>query len=477
MTVDTVQKLYEDAGQAHLFYHLNRLSPEEREEFMSNLASVADNVSIESLFTKYQEALDQLNHSKTHPGDIRPLPAKSYESIIGKDDLRKKYASIGLKAIKNNEVAVILMAGGQGTRLGSTKPKGCYDIGLPSHKSLFRIQAEKLLTLQKLAGSGPIHWYIMTSKPTRQDTEAFFAKYNYFGLNREQIHFFNQGILPALDLEGKNLLLESPTSLVEAPNGNGGLYLAMRKNNILGDMKSRGIKHVYAYCVDNVLSKIADPVFVGYAIAHDFELATKVVRKRDAHEPVGLIASKDNKPCVIEYSEISTELAEARDENDPTLLKLRAANIVNHYYSVKLLERELDNWCEHLIWHLAKKKISYYDNVNDEFRKPAGNPTGIKLEHFIFDVFPLIPLDRFGCLEVDRNEEFSPLKNGPGSKTDNPETSRQSYLKLGTEWLKRAGALVDDSVLVEVSNTLSYGGENLEQFKGVKFDQDGEVLD
>ena len=107
---------------------------------MSNLASVADNVSIESLFTKYQEALDQLNQSKNHPGDIRPLPAKSYESIIGKDNLRKKYASIGLKAIKNNEVAVILMAGGQGTRLGSTKPKGCYDIGLPSHKSLFRIQ-------------------------------------------------------------------------------------------------------------------------------------------------------------------------------------------------------------------------------------------------------------------------------------------------------------------------------------------------
>lgn len=408
------------------------------------------------------------------PEGIEPLPAHSYESIIGETKKEEEYREIGLQALKQGEVGVVLMAGGQGTRLGSSQPKGCYDIGLPSKKSLFQIQAEKLLRLQQIVqGSKPISWYIMTSKPTRAATEGFFRENGYFGLDAKQIIFFNQGTLPAFDLQGRNLLLNSPTELVESPDGNGGLYRALKDNGILEDMIQKNIKHIHMYCVDNVLVKVADPVFIGFAIKNGFELATKAVRKRDASESVGLIASNAGAPCVVEYSEISKEMTEARDEDG--LLKFRAANIVNHYYSVDLLKRELGNWCASMPYHIAKKKIPVYDNVNDSYQKPT-EPNGIKLEQFIFDVFPYVPLGKFGCLEVDRSSEFSPLKNAPGTANDNPETSRAAFLNLGTSWLTAAGAKVSSGVLVEVPGTLSYGGESLEKYRGQSFDENLAIL-
>lgn len=407
---------------------------------------------------------------------IQPLSGSSYETVIGNKSKSMKYNKIGLEAIKKGEVAVILMAGGQGTRLGSSAPKGCYDIGLPSHKSLFQIQAEKLGCLQKLAmSSHPIAWYIMTSKQTRPATEKFFRNNDYFGLQESQVTFFNQGTLPALDLSGDKLFLGSKTELVESPDGNGGLYRAIKENSLLEDFNARGIKHIHMYCVDNVLVKIADPVFIGYAISNGFRLATKAVRKRDAHESVGIIATKNDHPCVIEYSEISKELAEAVDDSTD-LLVLRAANIVNHYYSVDLLNEKLDSWINSLPYHIAKKKIPYYDNVKDEYIQPT-NPNGIKLEQFIFDVFPTIPISEFGCLEVDRLQEFSPLKNASGTANDNPDTARVAYLELGTSWLKDAGAQVTDDVLVEVSSRRSYAGENLEHFKNTVFNSSGAIVD
>lgn len=470
-----LRKLYEDAGQSQLFDHWKALSAEDQQAFLKNLESVAKRTSPQKLIADCQAALSLSETNASVSTQIEPLPATSYQSVIGNDKARKSYWDLGLDAIVKGEVAVILMAGGQGTRLGSSQPKGCYDIGLPSGKSLFQIQAEKILRLQDLSGTEhPIPWYVMTSIPTRAATEEFFAKQNFFGLKSSQITFFNQGTLPAFDLEGQKLLLGSPTELVASPDGNGGLYRAMKDNDLLSDFKAKGIKHVYMYCVDNVLSKLADPVFIGFAIKHKFELATKAVRKRDAHESVGLIATKQSKPCVIEYSEISKELAEAQDSNG--LLKFRAGNIVNHYYSVELLQRELDNWCANLPYHVARKKIPVYDNKTGQFSKPS-SPNGIKLEQFIFDVFPTVPLDKFGCLEVERAEEFAPLKNGPGSSNDNPETSRAAYLTLGTSWLKAVGAKVDKGVEIEVSGRTSYSGENLSQYDGKTFDKNGIVIE
>lgn len=476
MTFETVEQLYKDAGQEQLFQHVDKLSPQDKDILYQNLKKVAQREPPAVLIKDCQDAI-KLHESNAAVGSdsIKPLPESSYHSIIDDDpETISQYHQLGKDAISRGEVAIILMAGGQGTRLGAVSPKGCYDIELPSHKSLFQIQSEKILTLQKLCNNCIIPWYIMTSAPTRKETENFFQLNNYFNLQKDQIVFFNQGTLPAFSQDGKRLLLSSPTELVQSPDGNGGLYRSLNDNNIVQDFQKRGIKHIYVYCVDNVLSKLADPIFIGYAIKHGFQLATKAVRKRDAHEPVGLIATRNDRPCVIEYSEISKELAES--VNEQGLLRFRAGNIVNHYYHIDILQKSLKSWYSNIPYHVANKKIACYDNINDKYIKPE-EPNGIKLEQFIFDVFPTVPLTKFGCLEVERIKEFSPLKNGPGSKVDNPETSRLAYLKLGTQWLKNAGAIIKDDVLVEVSNTLSYEGENLEQFKGKSFKENGIYLE
>ncbi|SCU97020.1 LAFA_0G09340g1_1 [Lachancea sp. 'fantastica'] len=465
----SILDLYKANGQSDLFKHWNDLIDAEKQQFERNLDEIATKNDPQTLLKDCQEAIELSSENSNETEPIVPLPSTSYESCVGQPELEQKYRDIGLKELADGSVAVILMAGGQGTRLGSSQPKGCYDIGLPSKKSLFQIQAEKLLSLQRISNSPrPIPWYIMTSKPTRNATEQFFRKNNYFGLSEDQITFFNQGTLPAFDLEGKHLLLESPTQLVESPDGNGGLYRAIKDNGILQDLVEKKIKHVHMYCVDNVLVKPADPVFVGFALNREFDVATKSVRKRDASESVGLIASKGGAPCVAEYSEISKEKAEATDEDG--LLSLRAANIVNHYYSVDILKRELDKWCSSMPYHIAKKKIPVYDNNTKSILKPT-QPNGIKLEQFIFDVFPYVPMEKFGCLEVDRTSEFSPLKNAPGTANDNPETSRAAYLELGTKWLKAAGAHVGARSLVEIPGTITYAGENLEKYKGQAFDE------
>ena len=233
------------------------------------------------------------------------------------------------------------MAGGQGTRLGSSDPKGCFDIDLPSKKSLFQLQAERIYKIQDLARKysgldtpAAVPWYVMTSGPTRKPTEKFFQEHDYFGLPKENIIIFEQGVLPCISNEGK-ILMESKSKAAVAPDGNGGIYQALLLSEARTDMRKRGIEHIHAYCVDNCLVKVADPVFLGFAATKDVDIATKVVRKRAAKEPVGLIVQKDEKPDVVEYSEIDKEMAEATDSGDR--LKFRAANIVNHYYSFRFI--------------------------------------------------------------------------------------------------------------------------------------------
>lgn len=182
-------------------------------------------------------------------------------------------------------------------------------------------------------------------------------------------------------------------------------------------MNKRGIRHVHAYCVDNCLVKVADPAFIGFAASKDVDIATKVVRKRNAKESVGLIIQKNGKPDVVEYSEIDAETAEAKDQHNSELLKFRAANIVNHYYSYRFLE-SIPEWAKKLPHHVAKKKIPHTDLESGGTVKPD-KPNGIKLEQFVFDCFPFLPMDKFACMEVRREDEFSPLKNAKGTKYHN----------------------------------------------------------
>src|ERR1700761_563957 len=216
-------------------------------------------------------------------------------------------------------------------------------------------------------------------------------------------------------------------------------------------MNKRGVKHIHAYCVDNCLVRVADPTFIGFAAEKNVDIATKVVRKRNAKESVGLILQKNGKPDVVEYSEIDAETAEAKDPKNSELLKFRAANIVNHYYSFRFLE-SIPDWAHRLPHHVAKKKIPTVDGEGKPV-KPE-KPNGIKLEQFVFDCFPFLSMDKFACMEVKREDEFSPLKNAKGTGEDDPDTSRRDILQQGRRFLEGVGATVtsesDDESGVEV---------------------------
>ncbi|KAA8645572.1 hypothetical protein EYZ11_001803 [Aspergillus tanneri] len=462
-----LQQNYTEAGQGHVFAFVDELKPVEKAQLFHQLSNFNP--------TRINELADKaLNPAQTQDGPVslEPLPDMATASIMDSNpgDIQQWYDE-GLQVVADNKVAVVLMAGGQGTRLGSSAPKGCFDIGLPSQKSLFQIQAERIAKLQQLAekvsGKGAvIPWYVMTSGPTRKPTEEFFQKHNYFGLEKGNVVIFEQGVLPCISNEGK-IMMESKSKVAVAPDGNGGIYQALLAFGVREDMRKRGIQHIHAYCVDNCLVKVADPVFIGFAASKDVDIATKVVRKRNATESVGLILQKNGKPDVVEYSEIDKDTAEAKDPKQPNVLKFRAANIVNHYYSFRFLD-SIETWAHKLPHHVARKKIPCIKPETGEAFKPE-KPNGVKLEQFVFDVFPLIPLNKFACIEVRREDEFSPLKNAKGTGEDDPDTSKQDIMKQGQRWIEKAGGIVvteDDKVGVEVSPLISYGGEGLEFLQG-----------
>ncbi|OAA62759.1 UTP-glucose-1-phosphate uridylyltransferase [Niveomyces insectorum RCEF 264] len=408
---------YAAAGQDQVFAFYDHLPPADQAALVQQLAGF-DPHRISALA---KAALHPASADVAADTSLAPLPDSATASLLDASpaDVDTWYRA-GLDLIARNQVAVVLMAGGQGTRLGSTAPKGCFDIGLPSHKSLFQIQAERIRRLQTLAGGQQhqqqqqqqpvvIPWYIMTSGPTRAATEAFFVANGYFGLDPSNVVFFEQGVLPCLSLDGR-ILLETPGRVAVAPDGNGGLYAALAAAGVLDDLAARGIEHVHAYCVDNCLVRVADPVFLGWAAARDADVATKVVRKRSATEPVGLIVCKGGKPGVVEYSEIDAATAAL--------------------------------WAAALPHHVARKKIPYADAATAGQTVAPTKPNGIKLEQFVFDVFPRVPLARFACLEVRRADEFSPLKNARGTGEDDPDTSRRDVLQQGRRWLEAAGATV-----------------------------------
>ncbi|KAF7799223.1 hypothetical protein EIP86_010455 [Pleurotus ostreatoroseus] len=483
MAIEFLRERYEAAGQGHLFQFWPQLSEQERADLHTQLEAL-DIERVNRIYRKAVGSEDAATQS-TVKDVLEPLPEHAVDSAIGDAAKEREWRSVGLKAIAQGEVGVLLMAGGQGTRLGSSAPKGCYDIGLPSHKSLFQYQAERIARLQtfaaqeygKPAGSVVIPWYVMTSGPTRPETEAFFKRHSYFGLDPANVVFFEQGTLPCLTMDGK-VLLESPSKIAVAPDGNGGVYAALRRpfspsdksRTVLSDMSKRGIKFVHAYCVDNCLVKVADPVFIGYCIKKDADCAAKVVPKAYPTESVGVVGLRGGKYCVLEYSEISKEQAERRDPRTGELA-FRAGNIVNHFYTTRFLE-SVAAFEDDLAFHIARKKIAHVDLATGAQVKPA-KPNGMKLEMFVFDVFPFTK--HFAVLEVARNEEFSPLKNAPGTGSDDPDTSRRDLLAQHRRFLTRAGAQVAEDVEIELSPLVSYAGEGLESVKGKTFTRSGLV--
>jgi len=378
--------------------------------------------------TKFIKALLK----KKDKSSCDPNPFPNVFTVANSKEERKNWNELGFQKISEGKLGLLLLAGGQGTRLGTVNPKGMYNIGLPSGKSLFQIQAERLLKTQELAKTkygkgGVVPWYIMTSDATNALTRKFFSDNNFFGLNSTQVFFFEQEMLPCVTPEGK-VIMESKTKVARAPNGNGGLYYALQKSGALADMEKRGVELVYQYCVDNSLVKMADPVFAGFCFEKNIDCASKVIPKAYPEEPVGVLCCIDNKSEVIEYSEIDPILAQSVDPITGNL-RFNAAHICMNMFSVKFLKEIASNHLQNVPYHIAKKKIPCI-NAQGVTETPKEN-NGWKLESFIFDVFSLAK--NMAAFEVLREEEFSPLKKCTRSKDRFPRDMQTTCIKSSQE--------------------------------------------
>jgi UDP-N-acetylglucosamine/UDP-N-acetylgalactosamine diphosphorylase len=355
----------------------------------------------------------------------------------------------GLAALARGECAAFLVAGGQGTRLGHDGPKGVFDIGLPSKKSLFQLQAERLIRLGTLCGR-PVPWYIMTSRDNHEATTAFFAAHGNFGLAPDQVMFFPQAEFPLTDADGKILLAEKGRVAL-GPNGNGGCFPALKQSGALDDMRRRGVEWVFFYSVDNALVRVCDPEFLGFAQASGLPAASKAVPKAAPDERVGVFCLRDSKPSVIEYSEMTPDQCAARDKDG---LLFGSANIAVHLFRRDFLEQNAD---ADLPWHVAHKKIPHVDASGNPVNPSA--PNAHKFELFMFDLFPRAP--GMAVLNVDRSEEFAPVKNRDGA--DSPATARTLIQDLHRRWALATGIPAESlqGVDVEVSPLTSYAGEAL----------------
>lgn len=392
-------------GQEHLLSNYEKLSNEDKNRLLNDILTI-DFGEISKLYEQTKHKI-KFENCKIEPIEHVDKAKLSNEEI-------QKYSEIGIEQIKKGKLAAMTMAGGQGTRLGHNGPKGTFDLGLDSHKSIFEILCDTLKLARKKYGV-VVPWYIMTSDENNDETVEFFEKNNYFDYPKEAVKFFIQGEMPMINTEGK-ILLNEEGLIKQAGAGHGAIFEAMRKNGIIYEMQNKGIEWVFIGGVDNVLVKMVDPVLIGLSIERNVLAAGKSVVKANPHEKVGVFCKKDGKPSVIEYSEISNELAEAVDEKGELLLG--ESHILCNQFNIKILEELAKN---KLPYHVAFKKATYMDEKGNIISPTE--PNAYKFEAFIFDAFSSIP--EMLVMRVKREEEFAPVKNAEG--VDSPETARKLY--------------------------------------------------
>lgn len=392
-------------GQEHLLQCYESISQEQKNQLLTDILTL--NFSqVKSLYESTKQKPNFENEK------IEPIE-HTVKSELSDGELAK-YTQIGEAAIKAGKLAVVTMAGGQGTRLGHNGPKGTYDLGLDSHKSIFEILCDHIKEAKNKYNIN-IPWYLMTSDENNDDTVAFFEKNNYFGYPKTAVKFFKQGKLPMLDTNGK-ILLDENGMIKQAADGHGGIFEALRKNGILYDMREKGIEWIFIGGVDNVLVKMVDPVFTGLMISQNTLSGGKSLVKASPEEKVGVFCKKNGRPNVIEYTEISKDMAEKQDENGN--LVYGESHILCNQFNIALLEEISKN---KLPYHVAFKKASYLDE-HGNLIEPT-EPNAYKFEAFIFDAFGVA--DNMTVFRVKREEEFAPVKNATG--VDSAESARALY--------------------------------------------------
>lgn len=375
--------------------------------------------------------LRQLYEQRDHgfpvptPEQIKPVPV-----IPADDPANAARRRQGEEALRRGEVAVLVVAGGQGSRLGFDHPKGLFPIGPVSHKTLFQIHAEKVQALGRRHGELP-PFLVMTSPATHEETAAFFAANQYFGLPSDEVHLFCQGTMPALDRATGKLLMEDRDRLFLSPDGHGGTLTALSKSGLRERLRKRGVRHVFYFQVDNPLVKVCDPGLLGRHIETGSEASSKVVFKEQPGEKVGVLAVLDGRCGIVEYSDLPAEWAQERDAAGG--LVFRAGSPAIHAFSLDFLERVTARGGV-LRHHVARKKVPHFDPATGAAVEPP-RENALKFERFIFDALPAA--DRWLVVETRREEEFAPLKNATGA--DSPETVFRLMTRLHAGWLERAG--------------------------------------
>ena len=397
-----IKELIKSKNQKYLMKFLNEEAPAKLESQLENMD---------------WSYIDMIHDKEQKRGKFSPLAAMELSEIEANKD---KYLQTGLEAIKACKVGAILLAGGQGTRLGFDKAKGMYNIGVNKELYIFEQLIHNLMKVTDQAGAW-VPLYVMTSEINHDMTVEFFQEHNYFGYDKDYIKFFVQEMVPAVDFDG-NLLMKSEDSLAMSPNGNGGWYKSMINAGLDKDVKEKGIEWLNVFAVDNVLQQIADPVFVGATIESGRVSGAKVVRKVDPYERVGAMCLEDGKPSIVEYYELTPEMAEAKNPNGS--LQYGFGVILNYIFRVDKLNEIAER---SLPLHIVEKKVPYIDE-NGTAHKPE-TPNAYKFETLILDMVYM--MDNCLSFEVDREKEFAPVKNATG--TDSVESARELLKKNGIE--------------------------------------------
>ena len=408
--MDTIIKEAEEKlkkyKQDSVFKLMNKLEGEKKIALAESILST-DLESVQNVFKTINDKKESASV------EISPMNATVKEKVS--DGERESYYEIGKKVIENNEYAVVTVAGGQGTRLGHNGPKGTYKINtIKGEKSLFEILCETMKDAKKKFGV-TIPWYIMTSDENNDQTVAFFEANNYFGYDKDKINFFKQSKMPVVDTEGK-LLVDENYRIKEASDGHGGIFNSMVKGNVVSELDKAGVKWVFTCGVDNPLVDMVDPYLLGLAITKNCKLATRSLVKTSPSEKIGVICKQNNRVKVIEYSELSEEMANKVNENGDLLFG--ESHVMFNLFSLDAIKKIAN---EKLPYHIAFKKNSYIDE-NGKLVKPE-KPNSYKFESFIFDSFELF--DDMAILRGKREDEFAPIKNAEGS--DSPETAVRLY--------------------------------------------------
>ncbi len=434
-------------GQEHLLEFWDQLDEHQQDALASEIRQI-DFERIASLYRQHSGSQDVRDLAE------RAAPPPSFRlgdprNRFSPEEARRR----GAEALRAGHVAVNLVAGGQGTRLGFENPKGMFPIGPVSGNSLFQIHVEKVVAASHRY-EAPIPFYVMTSPATHAETVRFLARHDRFGLPGQEPTIYCQGMMPAVDAVSGKVLLAERHHVALSPDGHGGMLAALKRNGCLDQMRDRGVRCLFHLQVDNPLVEICSPEFIGYHLLSESEMSTQVVAKQTPHDRVGNVVSVAGRLHVIEYSDLPDHVAQRR-RPDGSLL-IRAGSIAVHVIDAAMLERTAAK-ADALPFHVARKKVPYIDSRGA--RVEPETPNALKFERFIFDLMP--SARNAIVVEVDAARHFAPLKNASGQKADTPETVQAQMVALYTGWLRRAGAKVADGVAVEISPLFALDADEL----------------